>query len=118
MGAWRSPAAGAARVRVGDDLRDRGVGEGVGARVAAAARLRARLELPGHARAQAGDRFLLGEAEPVERTRAVGKLGRGDVGTQLRAILLGGRALHPFETHAASILVEVRQLSIAGAIAM
>src|SRR5687768_6290103 len=79
---------------------------------------RAGIVFPRHARAEARDRVLLRIAEAVERAGAIRELGGGDVGAQLRAILLAGRALHPFERHAASILGHVRQLSIACAIAI
>ncbi len=67
--------------------------------------------------AQARRGLGLGEAEPEQRAGSVRELGQRRLDAELRAVLAHGRALEPFEGHAASILGTMRGLSLALTIA-
>src|SRR4051812_6336928 len=94
----RTRSARLACVRIGDDLCDRLIGQGI--RTLVVRCLRSGLELPGNARDKSRRRVFLREAEPIEQARAVRELVKG-VGhlRALRALRPYRLALEPFEVH-------------------
>lgn len=111
-----SPAAGAARERIGDDLADRLIRQRIGPLVSAG--LRRRIEFPCDRLTEPLGCLVLREPEAEQRRGAVGQLGRGHLGARLGTVATGRRALEPWEGHARSILGGMRVLAITCAIAI